>query len=80
MSRTGFLLSLLLFGAWHVSVWFARGVIYKDGFLALVGGAYGLGLIWPWVARSNGNLRAVVPSHILVNLFALTAFFVDNGF
>jgi uncharacterized protein len=79
-ARIGFLLSLLLFGAWHVSLWFARGVVYKDGFLALVGGAYGLGLIWTWVARSNGNLRAVVPSHILVNLFALTAFFVDNGF
>ena len=79
-ARIGFLLSLLLFGAWHVSLWFARGVVYKDGFLALVGGAYGLGLIWTWVARSNGNLRAVIPSHILVNLFALTALFVDNGF
>jgi membrane protease YdiL (CAAX protease family) len=79
-TRIGFFFSLLLFGAWHVSLWFARGVVYKDGFLALVGGAYGLGLIWTWVARSNGNLRAVVPSHILVNLFALTALFVDNGF
>jgi hypothetical protein len=79
-ARIGFFLSLLLFGAWHISLWFARGVLYKDGFLALVGGAYGLGLIWTWVARSNGNLRAVVPSHILVNLFALTALFVDNGF
>lgn len=79
-TRVGFLISLLLFGAWHISLWFARGVVYKDGFLALVGGAYALGLIWTWVARSNGNLRAVVPSHILVNLFALTALFVDNGF
>jgi uncharacterized protein len=79
-TRVGFLISLLLFGAWHVSLWFARGVVYKDGFLALVGGAYGLGLIWTWVARSNGNLRAVIPSHILVNLFALTALFVDNAF
>jgi membrane protease YdiL (CAAX protease family) len=78
--RIGFFVSLLLFAAWHVSLWFARGVIYKDGFLALVGGAFGLGLIWTWVARSNRNLRAVVPSHILVNLFALTALFVDNGF
>ena len=76
----GFILSWLLFGAWHISLWFARGVIYKDGFLALVGGAYALGLIWTWVARSNGNLRAVVPAHILANLFAFTALFVDNGF
>lgn len=79
-ARTGFLLSWLLFGAWHISLWFARGILYKDGFLALVGGAYGLGLIWTWVARSNGNLRAVVPAHILANLFAFTALFVDNGF
>lgn len=78
--RIGFLLAWILFGAWHVSVWFARGMIYKDGFLALVGGAYGLGLIWTWVARSNGNLRAVVPAHILANLFAFTALFLDNGF
>ena len=79
-SRIGFILAWLLFGAWHISLWFARGMIYKDGFLALVGGAYGLGLLWTWVARSNRNLRAVVPAHILANLFAFTALFVDNGF
>ena len=79
-TRIGFFFSLLLFGAWHVSLWFARDVVYKDGFIALVGGAYGLGLIWTWVARSNGNLKAVIPAHILVNLFAFTALFVDNGF
>ena len=79
-SRIGFILAWILFGAWHVSLWFARGMIYKDGFLALVGGAYGLGLIWTWVARSNRNLRTVVPAHILANLFAFTALFVDNGF
>ena len=79
-TRIGFILSWLLFGAWHISLWFARGIIYKDGFLSLVGGAYGLGLIWTWVARSNGNLRAVVPAHILANLFAFTALFVDNVF
>ncbi len=78
--RIGFLLAWILFGAWHVSLWFARGMIYKDGFLALVGGAYGLGLIWTWVARSNRNLRTVIPAHILANLFAFTALFVDNGF
>ena len=76
----GFILPWLFFGAWHISLWFARGVVYKDGFLALVGGAYILGLIWTWIARSNGNLRVVIPSHILVNLFAFTSLFVDNGF
>jgi membrane protease YdiL (CAAX protease family) len=79
-ARIGFVLSTILFGAWHISLWFARGVVYKEGFIALVGGALGLGLLWAWVARTNGNLRAVVPAHILTNLFALTALFVDNGF
>jgi membrane protease YdiL (CAAX protease family) len=79
-SRIGFLFSWLLFGAWHISLWFSKGILYKDGFAALVGGAYGLGLLWTWVARSNGNLRTVVPAHILVNLFAFTALFIDNGF
>ena len=79
-TRIGFLFSWLLFGSWHVSLWFARGVIFTDGFLALVGGAFGLGLLWTWSARSSGNLRTVIPAHILTNLFAFTALFVDNGF
>jgi len=78
--RIGFILSWFLFGAWHISLWLAKGIIYKDGFLALVGGSYGLGLIWTWVARSNKNLRVVIPAHILTNLFAFTALFVDNNF
>jgi membrane protease YdiL (CAAX protease family) len=76
----GFVFSWFLFGAWHVSLWFANGVVYTDGVIALIGGAYGLGLLWTWVARKNGNLRAVIPAHILTNLFAFTALFVSNGF
>lgn len=79
-ARIGFLYSWLFFGAWHLSLWFAKGILYKDGLVYLIGGAYGLGLLWTWVVRSNKNLRAVIPAHILVNLFAFTAFFVDNGF
>jgi membrane protease YdiL (CAAX protease family) len=79
-TRTGFIFSWLLFGAWHISLWFSRGVIFADGFFALVGGAFGLGLLWTWSARSSGNLRTVIPAHILTNLFAFTALFVDNGF
>jgi membrane protease YdiL (CAAX protease family) len=76
----GFFLSTLLFGAWHFSVWSARGIVYKDGIVALIGGAYVMGLLWAWVARSQGNIRAVVFAHVLVNLFAFTSLFVDNGF
>ena len=79
-ARIGFFLSTLLFGAWHFSVWSSRGVVYKDGIIALIGGAYVMGLLWAWVARSQGNIRAVLFAHILVNLFAFTSLFVDNGF
>jgi membrane protease YdiL (CAAX protease family) len=78
--RIGFLFSWLLFGAWHISLWFARGVIYEDGFLTLVGGSYGLGLLWTWSARTSRNLRTVVPAHILTNIFAFTALFLNNRF
>jgi len=79
-ARIGFFLSTLLFGAWHFSVWSARGMVYKDGMLALIGGAYVMGLLWAWVARAQGNIRAVVSAHVLVNLFAFTSLFLDNGF
>ena len=76
----GFFLSTLLFGLWHFAVWFAKGVHYNGGILPLVGGAYFLGLLWAWVTRSTGNFRAAAFAHTLLNLFALTGLFVDNGF
>jgi len=76
----GFFLSTLLFGLWHFAVWFAKGVHYNGGVLPLVGGAYFLGLLWAWVTRSTGNFRAAAFAHTLVNLFALTGLFVENGF
>jgi len=69
-----------LFGVWHFAVWFAKGVTYNGGVLPLVGGAYFLGLLWTWVTRSTGNFRAAALAHTLVNLFALTGLFVNNGF
>lgn len=76
----GFFLSTLLFGLWHFAVWFAKGVHYDSGVLPLVGGAYFLGLLWTWVTHSTGNFRAAAFAHTLINLFALTGLFVDNGF
>ena len=54
-SRIGFLFSWLLFGAWHISLWFANGVIYKDGFLALVGGGGGIGNLFAFTALFVDN-------------------------
>jgi membrane protease YdiL (CAAX protease family) len=76
----GFFLSTLLFGAWHFAVWFAKGMHYNGGVLPLVGGAYFLGILWMWVTRSMGNVRAAVFAHMLINLFALAGLFVENGF
>lgn len=78
--RIGFVLSALLFGTWHFSLWFARGMIYKEGAFVVVGVPYLLGLLWTWTARSNGNIRAAVLTHILIDIFALTRLFVQNGF
>jgi len=79
-ARIGFFLSTLIFGTWHFSVWFAKGVHYNSGVLPLIGGAYMLGALWSWVTRSNGNIRAAAFAHMLLNLFALAGLFVDNGF
>ena len=79
-TRIGFILSVLLFGTWHFSLWFAKGMIYKEGIIPVVVVPYGLGILWAWSARSNGNIRATVLTHILINIFAFTSLFVDNGF
>jgi membrane protease YdiL (CAAX protease family) len=79
-TRIGFIMSVLLFGTWHFSLWFAKGMIYKDGIIPVVIVPYGLGLLWAWSARSNGNIRATVLTHILINIFAFTSLFVDNSF
>lgn len=78
----GFGLSTLFFGAWHFSVWFAKGVSYSysGGIIPLIGGAFLLGAIWSFVTRSNGNFRAAAFAHVLINLFALAGLFVKNGF
>lgn len=78
--RLGFFISTFLFGAWHISLWFAPHIVYQGGAVALIGGAYFMGLLWASVARSVGNIRACMVAHILVNLFAFTGLFVENGF
>ena len=76
----GYVISPILFGAYHVSLWFIKGITYQGGFMALVGGAYIMGLLWTWVARKTGNIRSCTVAHIMVNIFAFTGLFVDNGF
>lgn len=76
----GLYLSTLLFGVWHFSLWFVKGIEYSGGLLALVGGAYLMGLLWSYSSRKIGNIRMCIVGHVFVNVFAFTGLFVDNSF
>jgi len=71
-------LSPVLFGVWHISLWTLRGVIYHGGFPALVGGAFLMGLIWSLSANRLKHVRTCVIAHVLVNFCAFTGLFADN--
>lgn len=74
------IVSPVIFGAYHIALWFIKGITYQGGVMALVGGAYVMGLIWAWVTRKTGSILAVTIAHTLVNIFAFTGLFVQNGF
>ncbi|MBN1781877.1 CPBP family intramembrane metalloprotease [bacterium] len=71
-------LSPLLFGLWHVSLWFVKGTVYYGGFAALVGGAFFMGLVWSLCAWKLRNISTCIAAHVLVNFFAFTGLFADN--
>ena len=76
----GLFISPLLFAMWHISLWFLRGITYHGGFLALVGGAFAMGLLWSFSSRQLKSIHLCIYAHILVNIFAFTGLFVENGF
>ena len=76
----GFVVSSVLFGMWHISLWYLKGITYHGGFAALVGGAFAMGLLWSYSARKLKNITLCIYAHILVNIFAFTGLFVDNNF
>ena len=76
----GLFLSTILFATWHFSLWFAKGIVYKGGLLVLVGSAFLMGLLWSFVSRKLENIKICIIAHILVNIFAFTGLFVENGF
>lgn len=76
----GFLIPSVLFGMWHISLWFLKGIVYHGGFGALVGGAFIMGILWSWSSRKLRQIRFGIYAHIIVNIFAFTGLFVDNGF
>jgi membrane protease YdiL (CAAX protease family) len=74
----GFVVSSILFGAWHISLWYLDGITYHDGFLSLIGGALAMGFLWSYVSRKLKSIRLCIYAHILVNILAFTGLFVEN--
>ncbi len=79
-ARIGLWLATGLFGAWHISLFLIDGITYHGGFGALVGGATVMGLLWSYASRRTGNIVANSLAHVLVNLFAFTGLYINNGF
>jgi len=75
----GFWLSSFLFAAWHIAL-YSISEIYFGGFYALVGGAFLLGMLWSYSSRKLGSILFPLIAHILLNYFAFTGLYLENGF
>ena len=71
-------LGLLLFTLWHVPAAFAQGLIQPEGHLALVGGAFGLGLVWMAFVYLTGKVGWAAMSHVIVNSVGFLAVIALN--
>jgi membrane protease YdiL (CAAX protease family) len=78
--RLGFALGWLLFIAWHAPLALSHGIVFDGGWMALVGGAAGLGLLWNWIVWRTGSVFWVGIAHVLTNFMAFWVLFDANGF
>jgi membrane protease YdiL (CAAX protease family) len=78
--RLGFWLGWLLFTAWHIPLALSHGIAFDGGWLALVGGAAGLGLLWSWIAWRTGSVFWVTIAHVLTNALTFWVLFDRNSF
>jgi membrane protease YdiL (CAAX protease family) len=78
--RLGFVLGWVLFTAWHAPLALSHGIVFDGGWMALVGGAAGLGLLWNWIAWRTGSIFWVGIAHVLTNFMAFWVLFDANGF
>ncbi len=76
----GWLLPTALFGAWHIALYYIKGMAYQGGFVALAGGATAMGLLWGFVAFRTKSIRVVTIAHIAANFFAFSGMIYDNWF
>jgi len=78
--RLGFILGWVLFTAWHAPLALSQGIVFDGGWVALVGGAAGLGLLWSAIAWRTGSIFWVSIAHVLTNFLAFWVLFDANGF
>lgn len=62
------------FGAWHLAIYWSAGNPIHGGAAALVGGAFGMGVLWGWVAWRMGSIAPTTLAHFAANLFAFTGY------
>ncbi len=75
----GLWLATFLFGLWHVAL-YTIGEISYGGFFALVFGSTFMGLLWAFCSRKLQSIACSVIAHVLVNVFAFTGLYIQNGF
>ena len=78
--RLGFWLGWVLFTAWHIPLAMSQNIRFEGGWLALVGGAAGLGLVWSWIAWRTGSVFYTSIAHVLTNVLTFWVLFNANGF
>ncbi|WEK04293.1 MAG: CPBP family intramembrane metalloprotease [Candidatus Devosia phytovorans] len=78
--RLGFGLSWLLFTAWHAPLLLSQDIVFQGGWMALVGGAAVLGLLWSWIAWRTRSIFWVAIAHVLTNMLTFWVLFNANGF
>lgn len=70
----------VFFGIWHISLYFAKGIVYQGGFASLVGGSFFMGILWGWIAYKTKSIKIVTLAHIITNFFAFTGLIFENWF
>jgi membrane protease YdiL (CAAX protease family) len=76
----GFWLSWLLFTVWHIPLALIPGLLPESGWMALLGGAAALGLLWTWIVWRTGSVFWVSIAHVLTNIIVFWVLFDRNGF
>lgn len=78
--RLGFGLGWLLYTAWHLPLLLSHGIVFDGGWMALIGGAAVLGLLWSWIAWRTGSVFWTAIAHALTNVITFWVLFDHNGF